>query len=281
MFAVCSLRKIAYYLAIIACFIIGAGVIHTEEKGEEFVVIMYHSILKDTERTGRYVVRPDSLEADIKYLNSHGYKSVSAEEIINYSKGNGILPEKSYILTFDDGSYNNLVYLLPLLEKYDAYAIISIVGSYTEKFSELDEANAAYSYLRWCDIDELVKSGRVAIGNHSYDYHDIKNGRIGAKIGKYEDKEKYKKRFYDDMNKTHTMLFENCAITPVIYTYPYGAYCEEAEQILSENGYLMTFTCTEGKNFLTKNPDSIRLLKRFNRHGNLTTEDFFERCKIY
>ena len=280
MFTVFSLRKIAYYLVIITCFVIGAGAIHTEEKDAELVVIMYHSILKDTERTGKYIVRPDSLEADIKYLNEHGYKSVAARDLINYSKGEGTIPPKSYLLTFDDGCYNNLTYALPLLEKYNAYAIISIVGKYSEKFSELNEANAAYSYLRWCDINELIKSGRVEIGNHSYDYHDIKDGTIGAKIGKYEKKEEYNKRFYEDMNKTHQLLQSNCGIEPVIYTYPYGAYCEESEKILTDNGYLMTFTCTEGKNYIDKNSESIKLLKRFNRHGNLNTDDFFKKCKI-
>lgn len=281
MFAVCRVRKILYYLTIALCFIIGIISIHTEEREErELVVIMYHSILKDSGRTGKYIVRPDSLEEDIKYLNERGYKSVPASKILDYTKGICDIPEKTFLLTFDDGNYNNLIYALPLLEKYDAYAVISIVGSYSEKFSDTDEANASYGYLRWSDINELKESGRVEIGNHSYNCHEVKSGRIGVKIGKYESQDEYAKRFFDDMQKTHTLLVENCEIEPFIYTYPFGAYCDESEGILSDNGYLMTFTCTEGKNFINKNNDSLKLLKRFNRHGNLTTWDFFQKCKI-
>lgn len=282
MFAVYSLRRMAYFLVLAACLIVCSASIHTEEIGDkELVVIMYHSILKDSERTGKYVVRPESVDNDIKYLMEHGYESVSASEVISYSMGEENLPDKAFMLTFDDGCYNNMVYLMPILEKYNANAVISVVGSYSEKFSEINEANAAYSYLRWCDIKQMKESGRVEFGNHSYDYHKIKNGRIGAKIVKYEEPEKYKTRFYNDMNKTHNLLLENCGIDTKIYTYPYGAYCDESEDVLKDNGYLMTFTCTEGKNYITSAPESIKLLKRFNRSGNFNTKDFFEKHKIY
>lgn len=283
MFVTIGLRKITYCIVIIACLAIGAAVIHTENRDEtaELAVIMYHSVLKDSSRTGKYIVRPDSIESDIRYLNSCGYTSVSARDIISYTKGGSELPKKSYILTFDDGSYNNLVYVLPILEKYDAYAVISVVGSYSEEFSETDEANAAYSYLRWRDINTLKRSGRVEIGNHSYDFHKIANGRIGAKIAKYEDKAQYAERFSKDMRKCGALIEENCGIKMIVYTYPFGAYCDESEEILAKNGYEMTFTCNEGKNIISRDAASIKLLKRFNRNGNLTTAEFFRKCKIY
>ncbi|MBS7298237.1 MAG: polysaccharide deacetylase family protein [Eubacteriales bacterium] len=282
MFAVYSLRRMAYFFAIAACFIIFSASIHTEERNDkELIVIMYHSILKDTQRTGKYVVRPESVDNDIKYLIEHGYKCVSANEVISFSRGEANLPDKAFMLTFDDGCYNNMVYLMPILEKYNANAVISIVGSYSEKFSKINEANAAYSYLRWCDIKQMKESGRIEFGNHSYDYHKIKDGRIGSKIVRYEDTEKYKNRFFNDTNKTHTLLMVNCGIDTKIYTYPYGAYCTESEEVLKDSGYLMTLTCTEGKNYITSTPESIKLLKRFNRSGNINTEDFFEKHKIY
>ena len=72
-------------------------------------------------------------------------------------------------------------------------AVISIVGSYTDKFSETDEANLNYSYLRWKDINELISSGRVEFQNHTYNLHDNTHGRIGAKKKKGESDDEYKK----------------------------------------------------------------------------------------
>ncbi|MBQ7793983.1 MAG: polysaccharide deacetylase family protein [Clostridia bacterium] len=281
MFATVKLRKAVYFITVLCVLVICSLVIYTADRDScELPVFMYHSILKDSSRTGKYVVTPQSFEEDLEYLTDHGYKSVSANDVISYINGENELPEKPYLLTFDDGSYNNLTYVLPLLEKYDAYAIISVVGSYSEKFSDLDEANPAYSYLRWCDVTELENSGRVQIANHSYDFHKIGAERIGAKIGKYESENEYERIFTDDLMKTHNMLKENCEIDTKIYTYPYGAYCKKSEEILTENGYIMTFICAEGINKIGRNPDDIRLLKRFNRHGLINTADFFARCGI-
>ncbi len=277
-----NVRKYLYFITLFAVIVLFTAVIYTAQSDEQSLpVFMYHSILKDTSRTGKYIVTPESFEADLRYLTQKGYQSVSAEEIVGYVNGENTLPEKPYLLTFDDGCYNNLTYVLPILEKYDAYAIISIVGSYCEKFSELDEANPAYSYLRWQDISELENSGRVTIGNHSYNFHSYDHKRMGAKIKKYEDESEYRKLFEADTMKTHHLLMEKCNINTNIYTYPYGAYCDISEAVLADNAYIMSFTCVEGINTLTQNSDSLRLLKRFNRHGLLATDEFFKKCKIY
>ncbi len=281
MFKIINIRKIIYFAVIFALTIASTAVIYTAQNNErELPVIMYHSILKDTHSTGKYVVTPKSFEEDLKFFADRGYKSVSAKEVIGFVNGENDLPEKPYLLTFDDGSYNNLTYVLPLLEKYDAYAVIGIVGSYSEKFSELDEANPAYSYLRWCDIKDMEKSGRVEFANHSYNFHSYDHNRMGARIKKGENKAEYQRIFLEDTLKTHNLLADNCQIDTKIYTYPFGSYCTESEDILKENGYIMTFTCNEGINIIGQNAEDLKLLKRFNRHGLLTTADFFERCKI-
>lgn len=281
MFAVLKIKKLIYF-AIIVLVLSFCAVIHStaDDEERELIVLMYHSVLKDTARSGKYIVTPDSLENDIKYLNNRGYKSVLPSDIIAYVYDGKPLPEKPYLITFDDGSYNNLTYVLPILERNDAYALISIVGKYSENFSETDEANPAYSYLRWSDITELIKSGRVEIGNHSYNFHSINKIRTGAKIGLYEDVEEYTNRFSKDTEKTEQLLSANCHMMPKIYTYPYGAYCAQSEEVLAEKGYLMTFICEEGKNKLSSDTECLKLLKRYNRSGNAYTDAFFRKRDI-
>ena len=252
--------------------------IYAFSEKKELPVIMYHSILRDKNYTGKYVVTPEKLEEDIKYLKEKGYKSVLPCDVVEYVKGNGNLPKKPYMITLDDGSYNNMTYLLPILIKYDECATINIVGSYTESFSESGETNPQYSYLKWEDIDTLIKSGRIEIGNHSYNLHS-QNGRNGAKIKTYEDNETYKEMFLKDTKKTEEKLIANNKIKPIVYAYPFGAYCNESEEVLSDMGYYMTFTCEEGINQIY-DLNSLKKLKRFNRSGNITTYEFFIKCKI-
>lgn len=283
MYILLRLKKMytAFVLIVVSATI--TGIVCTCIFAEETVslpVIMYHSVLKDASKTGKYVITPKSVEEDLIYLKEHGYTSVRASDVINYVLHDGSLPEKPYLITLDDGCYNNLTYVLPLLEKYDAYAVISIVGSYSESFSESGDANSSYSYLRWEDIINLKNSGRVEFANHSYDMHSIGKHRIGSKKITWEEDGEYIDKFSKDCLKTQKLLIDNCGIEPVIYTYPFGAYCEESHEFLNDNGFVMTLSCEEGINRISHNKDCLYIMMRINRPGNMASSEFFNKHKI-
>ena len=78
--------------------------------------VMYHAVLQDTSRHGRYTVSPQEFESDLQYLTSHGYTTVVMADLIAYTQG-GTLPEKPVLITFDDGYYNNYVYAYPIAQQ--------------------------------------------------------------------------------------------------------------------------------------------------------------------
>lgn len=246
-------------------------------EGVRLPVIMYHSVLKDTELSGKYVITPDTLKKDIKYLKDNGYSFVSAQELIDFAENNGALPDKPVLLTFDDGFYNNYGYVKPILEKYGAKAVISVVGSYTDEYSEKNIANMTYGYLRWSEVYDMFLSSHIEIANHSYDFHSNTEGRNGSKRNKGEDLSSYTKVFYDDTKKAQDRFMTKTGFSPYIYTYPFGAYSEETTEILKDMGFKMSFTCNEGINLISSNPDSLFLLKRYNRPSDISTQDFFSR----
>ena len=86
-------------------------------QGIKVPIIMYHSVLKS--RSNTYIVNPSVIENDFKYIKENGYTTITITDLINYVYNDSPLPEKPIIITFDDGHYNNLGYVLPLLEKYD------------------------------------------------------------------------------------------------------------------------------------------------------------------
>lgn len=191
---------------------------------------MYHSILNDSSRVNDYVVTPEMVENDLKYLKEHGYNAVFTEDIINYTKG-GDLPPKPVIITADDGFYNNYTYLVPLLKKYDMKATISIVGYYSEVTAQADPHIPEYSYLTWEDISELVQSGYIEIANHTYNLHSDK-GRKGCSKLSYETEDEYADTIIEDIGLCQTLLSMNCSITPAVFTYPYGSISKESIPVL-------------------------------------------------
>ena len=276
---VIHLSKILLFLTLLVTLLtVGISiVIATSEDYIDVPIIMYHSILKDPSRSNKYTVTPAVLEEDLKYIKDKGYTTVTIADLISYVYDDSPLPEKPIVLTFDDGHYNNYGYLFPLLEKYDMKAVISIVGSYTDKFSETDEANLNYSYLRWKDIKELMDTGRIEFQNHTYNLHSNTGKRIGTKKIKGETDEHYKSILKDDILKLQQEFEGNTNYTPKCFTYAFGGISNASLDIIKELGFKASLSCEQGINKLTKNPNSLYLLKRYNRPSYISTYNFFQK----
>jgi len=243
--------------------------------GVSLPVIMYHSILKS--RSGKYIVSPAVLEADMQYLINQGYTTVFTQEVIDYVKGQGKLPDKPIIITFDDGYYNNMIYVLPIFQKLGIKGVINIVGHYADKAVAEGDNNANYSHLSWEQMRELSKSGIFEIGNHTYDMHNH-GKRVGVTKKRGESLDDYRRALDADIGKLQCELTSKSGITPNIFAYPFGKYSKETPNILKDMGFEAVFTCNEGINVIRRgDSEALMSLKRYNRPAGIKTEKFFER----
>lgn len=230
-------------------------------------IIMYHHILKDTKKSGPYIITPDEFEKDLKFIKNEGYTTVSVKNLIDYAESGVPLPEKPIMVTFDDGHLSYLEYAVPLLEKYNMCALVSVVGAYTNDYTEHPDRCVSYAYLSWDDIATLSESSHTEIGHHTYDMHKNSNGRQGCKKMKTESREQHRKIFTEDTEKMQNLLKTYTNKDALCFTYPFGYMCEETEEIIKELGFKMSLSCREGVNKLTQD-SSLFSLKRFNRpHG--------------
>ncbi len=240
-------------------------------------IIMYHSVVKDETKTGDYVITPVTLEEDLIYLAENGYTTIFVSDLISYVYDGVPLPDKPVIITFDDGSYNNYLYVLPLLKRYDMKAVFSIVGQYTQGYSESGDKNPAYAYMSWDDICELNKSGNAEIINHSYNMHSL-TGRRGALRLQEESLADYKNVFIADTIKVNNALLENCKIKTQVYAFPYGFSSGEAVDILKSIGFKALLNCNEKPNYITSDPECLFDLNRYNRPYGISTEKFMNKA---
>lgn len=249
----------------------------SDEEGIKVPIIMYHSILKDTKRSGKYIITPNVLEEDLQYIFNHNYTTITMSDLINYVYNNTPLPQKPIMITFDDGHYNNLGYAVPLLEKYNMKAVISVVGSYTDTFSKTDEANLNYSYLRWKDIKELMDSGTIEFQNHTDNLHSSTNGRMGCSKKSYESNESYTKLLSKDLMSLQKKFQENTGYTPNTFTYPFGSISKASLPVIKNLGFKASLSCASGINNITKDPNCLYCLKRNNRASGISSNDFFKK----
>lgn len=280
MYGCCNVRKFFKLLIIDAVVIVLGGfffavgkALHTKaDEPVRLPVIMYHSIY--TNSPSEYAVAPEQVESDLQWLSVNGYKTVTAQQVIDYTRNKGELPEKAVMITLDDGFYNNLSVLVPLLEKYDMTALISVVGSYTENNAVKDPHESKYSYLTWEDIRELYDSGRIEFGNHTYDMHALHGERSGCAKNEGESEEVYRSALSADLLQLQSGFRENIGTEPVVFAYPFGKVSRESLPVIRDCGFLMTLTCREQPNYITREPDCLYGISRYNRSGLYSTEEF-------
>ncbi len=239
-------------------------------------IIMYHSFLKDTNTHGKFVISPDQLDNDMKYLTDNGYTSISVSDLIEYTKGNIKLPEKIIMITIDDGYYNNYLYAFPILKKYNMKAVISPIIKYSELYSNHDENNAYYSHITWAQGKEMAESGLVEFQNHTYDMHSMEGERKGIRKLPGESVESYQKKLYADLYNAHHLICDKFGCTPQAIAFPFGAYTNDANTVINELGYKVSFSSVEGINTLSST-SALFNLKRYNRPHGLSSAEYFSK----
>lgn len=264
-----------FIVALIGTFFAGTYVscLATNVKNPEYElpIIMYHHILKDKSKHGKFVISPDEFESDLKYLKKNGYTTITADALIRYQEDGEPLPEKPVMLTFDDGYLSYSEYAVPLLKKYSMCAVVSIVGAYTDEYTKMQDRNVSYAHLNWEDVEILSTTTHTEIQNHTYDMHKISGGRNGCAKMRGENDDHYKEFFTKDVEKMRNLIFDHTKKQANCFTYPFGFFCSEAEGEIKKMGFKMSLSCTEGVNKINRN-SSLYKLHRFNREHNRSIE---------
>lgn len=240
-----------------------------ETDSVDIPIIMYHAVSNAASILGDYVISPEEFEDDLKYLAENKYNTVFVSDLVDYVNGSGSLPENPIVLSFDDGYYNNYLYVYPLLQEYNCKAIISPIAYFSELYTENGEVNEQYTHCTWAQLEEMHESGYVEIGNHTYNMHSYGNGRngIGQMCG--EDTESYKAAIKSDIEQAQNLLTEKINVTCDVFAYPFGIWCDSSLEVLKDMDFKAVLTIESGVNHLTKgNTEDLYTLKRIIRpHG--------------
>lgn len=242
-------------------------------------VLMYHSINSKESKAGEYVITPAALREDLEWLTKNGFHTVVVQDLIDYVEQGVPLPEKPVMLTFDDGYYNNYLNAFPLLQEFQMKAVISIIISETDKYSQLDENRENYSHLTWDQIGEMMESGLIEFQSHSYSLHKNGSGdRKGISKKSGETTEQYQRAVREDVETGQLRFVEMTGYAPTAFTYPFGAVSEDSYPVLEELGFRATLDA-QGKLFrLTRDPACLRRIPRYNRRWGRTARQIIEKA---
>lgn len=229
----------------------------------EVPVFMYHSIrpADEIDTPSSMVVSKEHFEEDLIYLAENGYTAISLKELEEYYKnqesaGNSDgnldgyeLPDKPVVITFDDGYEDNYLQAYPLLKKYQTKAgIFTIVWSVGRDRFILND-DPINPHFTWEEAREMVESGLVEIGSHTFDMHNQEGlsygygDPCGYGLGKMdgENKGDYTQRIMSDLLKSKELIEENIGQEIIAFAYPYGFHDDDIIKMVEDAGFKMAF----------------------------------------
>ena len=204
---------------------------NTEYETAGLPICMYHYVYdpaEPPENPDSNFISTTALAEEMQYLHDNGYYFPTWQEVRDYVDGKLLLPEKSIVLTFDDGP--NYMYLgPPILEKYQTPATSFVIASYW------DSKEMLYGY----------SSDYLTFQSHSYKMHQgggsIGHGGIYTAMSREE--------VLSDLQ----ISFEICGNHDA-FAYPFGDYTEEGCAVLEEAGLLCAVTTENNKCYPGDNP---------------------------
>ncbi|WP_262150905.1 polysaccharide deacetylase family protein [Chryseobacterium foetidum] len=163
-------------------------------------ILMYHQIMPEKDRIDNdLIISVEKLDEQLKYIKQN-FETVFFSELDEKKD-----TKNKLIITFDDGYYNNLVYLIPLLIKYQLKATICIPTELIEK----DLENIPGTFMSFDEIKSLPKE-HVEIAMHSHSHKNYAEMSI-------ENAEKDIRENIATLEK-HQIQFSN------VLVYPYGKF---------------------------------------------------------
>ncbi len=190
----------------------------------------------------------------LKWLNDNNYKTLTMEEFRDWMYGYTEIPEKSVLITVDDGAMgtgkHNGYTLIPALEEYKAHATLFLITG-------------------WWDISNYQGSEYLEIQSHTNDMHNegfCSGVTRGARMLCHD---------YDtvkaDLQKSIDIIKSKTA-----FCFPFYAYDDKSVQAVKDVGFELAFV---GGSRKAKRSDNKYLIPRFPIVNSHSLDDIINMIK--
>ena len=224
-------------------------------RGAGVIVLCYHRF-EDIPRN--YLsIKPAEFETQMQGLKDNGFTVIPMADFLAWRRGEKDIPEKSAIITIDDGYLSGYKVAWPILKKFKypftMFVYIQFIGSGGQS-------------ITWDQLAELRDAG-VEIGCHSWSHQNLHGKGLSPKepAGRLaiEDIKRlgYEGWLHKEIIESKQLLEKNLAIKVNTFTYPYGIYNQKARDLVKQAGYEAAFS-VYGQRIGFSNP-SFDLIGRY------------------
>ncbi|KND58002.1 Polysaccharide deacetylase [Candidatus Burkholderia verschuerenii] len=223
-------------------------------------VLMYHHV---STSPSMITVAPQHFAAQMAYLASAGYRTIGAAQLAAFMRGEDV-PEKSLVITFDDGYLDNWVHAHPVLQRHGFTALCFLVSSWPgagdvrphaanatpdalpplldhhagERAIEAGRTDDVA--LRWSEIDAMRAAGTFEF--HSHTHTHVRWDQVMTS------REQKRACLKDDLSASRETLAQRLGEVSDHLCWPQGYYDDDYREVARDAGFRHFYTCHVGTN---------------------------------
>lgn len=216
-------------------------------------VLMYHHVSPSNDMI---TTTPEHFESQMAWLSKAGYTTLSADRFAGFLRGEAV-PERSVLLTFDDGYLDNWVYAHPILHKYGLQAVLFLITGHIghgpvrahagqcvglpptpgHKACEAAMESGASDevMLRWSEVHAMRKAGTFEFHTHTHTH--TRWDKLHA-----HEPERKAAALHEDLMASQEVLRHELGGVSDHLCWPQGYFDEDYLRVAEELGFKHLYT---------------------------------------
>jgi peptidoglycan/xylan/chitin deacetylase (PgdA/CDA1 family) len=192
-------------------------------------VLMYHDVR--VQISNDFDVSTEDFKKQLDWLADHGYKTLSLDEYIDCALNKKAFPEKSVLITFDDGYSGIYKYAAPELHKRNMHAVFFVIRDLLGTELPPDQHNAKYDYVTREQVKALSQDPLFSIGSHT-NTHSMPHELSLLQLSKeYSESKKY----------IEELTGKPCQAL----AFPVGYYDKDLLKLVEKTNYVLAFSVAD------------------------------------
>jgi peptidoglycan/xylan/chitin deacetylase (PgdA/CDA1 family) len=192
-------------------------------------VLMYHSVsARPTPGTAGLSVHPAVFDEQLAVLGDLGFTAVTMADLVEHWRREAVgaapppLPERTVVLTFDDGYADFHETVLPLLDRHRSTGTLYVTTGWLADAGPRRAGRALAPMLSWGQLAEAAAQG-VEIGGHSHSHAQL--DQLSERL------------LFDELTINQSLLEERLQRRVTTFGYPFGYSDSRVRRAVHACGY--------------------------------------------
>ena len=191
------------------------------------MVLCYHRF--EDRPKDSLAIKPSEFEEQMQQIKDNGFTVVSMKDFLAWRRGEKEIPDKSCLISIDDGYRSGYDVAWPILKKFGYPFTMFIYTNYVK-----GQPKSGGQSLSWEELAEMRDAG-VDIESHTVSHLDLR-----AKKGRTP--EVYEQWVREELLNSKKMLEQQLGISVKCLAYPFGNHNAEVRKVAMESGYEVAFS---------------------------------------